>query len=369
MHRTALVKMLILSESNVRQCLSMKQCLDASRQAFISLAQGTATVPTRIGLPYYNPDKKQADSTEEDWTLFKPASTAVRQTSSSKEDDDEQEVAAVLMGCKIVSVRAQNPAANLPLVPASIVSLNAKTGQVDALVAATYLTGARTAAGSALATQVAFEGRTLEHLVLFGAGLQAELHVEAIATALPQDSFAKITIINRSAPRAVALKEHLLTASSALYTAKDVQVVLLNDTASVSHAVGTACCIVTATNTKTPLFAAHELPAGCHVNGIGSYTPAMKEVDIANQCRVWIDTPEARTVGDLKDLPETHPVQLLGHVLLAADDDSKRKDVDDSKLPCTFYKAVGTAIQDVLTANVVVKRARALGIGTEVDMS
>jgi ornithine cyclodeaminase len=356
MHRTALVKMLILSESNVRHCLSMKECLDASRQALISLAQGTATVPTRIDLPYYNPNKKQ-DS--EDWTLFKPASTTV-QSSSSK---DEQEV---LMGCKIVSVRAENHALNLPLVPASIVSLNAHTGQVDALVAATYLTGARTAAGSALATQVAFEGRTLKHLVLFGAGLQSELHLEAIATALPQDSFEKITIINRSEPRAVALKEHIL--ASSLYTAKQVQVVLLGDTESVSHAVATACCICTTTNTKTPLFE-QPLPAGCHVNGIGSYTPDMKEVSCADQCRVWIDTPEARTVGDLKGLPKTHPVQLLGHVLLAAEDASKRKDDDDSKLTCTFFKSVGTAIQDVLTANAAVKRARELGIGTEVDMS
>jgi ornithine cyclodeaminase/alanine dehydrogenase-like protein (mu-crystallin family) len=38
-------------------------------------------------------------------------------------------------------------------------------------------------------------------------------------------------------------------------------------------------------------------------------------------------------------------------------------------LDCSFYKAVGTAIQDVFTADMVVKRARELGIGTEVDMT
>ena len=34
-----------------------------------------------------------------------------------------------------------------------------------------------------------------------------------------------------------------------------------------------------------------------------------------------------------------------------------------------FYKAVGTAIQDVLTADVIVDKARRLGIGTSIDMS
>jgi ornithine cyclodeaminase/alanine dehydrogenase-like protein (mu-crystallin family) len=34
-----------------------------------------------------------------------------------------------------------------------------------------------------------------------------------------------------------------------------------------------------------------------------------------------------------------------------------------------FYKAVGTAIQDVLTAQNVVERAKNLGVGQEIDMS
>jgi ornithine cyclodeaminase/alanine dehydrogenase-like protein (mu-crystallin family) len=34
-----------------------------------------------------------------------------------------------------------------------------------------------------------------------------------------------------------------------------------------------------------------------------------------------------------------------------------------------FYKAVGTAIQDVLTARAVFQKAKELGIGQEVDMS
>lgn len=91
-----------------------------------------------------------------------------------------------------------------------------------------------------------------------------------------------------------------------------------------------------------------------------------------DRCHVLIDTPDAMTVGDLKHLlavgggsleTTKHPVTLMGNAL---------KDpslVLSSGMDCIFYKAVGTAIQDVMTARLVVDRARAQGIGQEIDMS
>ena len=240
-------------------------------------------------------------------------------------------------------------------------SLNPETGQVQAIVAGTYLTAARTAAGSALATQVAFRKRELQHLVLFGAGLQAELHVHAIAEALPQASIPKVTIVNRTEPRALSLKDKLV--SSLDFCVDQVETVLLSDENAVHGLLSTADCIAATTNAFEPLFPMGLLPPGCHVNGIGSYTPNMKELAVAPECRVWIDTPDAKTVGDLKDLPLDHPIELLGNILTETGETSR----DESE--CTFFKAVGTAIQDVVTANVVTARARELGLGTEVDMS
>jgi ornithine cyclodeaminase/alanine dehydrogenase-like protein (mu-crystallin family) len=46
-----------------------------------------------------------------------------------------------------VSVRSQNPSFGLPLVPASILHVDAMTGIVDAIIAGTYATACRTAAG------------------------------------------------------------------------------------------------------------------------------------------------------------------------------------------------------------------------------
>jgi ornithine cyclodeaminase len=357
--------MLFLSEKDVRQCLSMKDCLEANRTALISLATGQARVPTRVGLQY-TPPSSPSDSNDDtaaasaDWTLFKPAAL----------DNADSDKSTKLMGLKLVSVRANNPAAGLPLVPATVLTLNAETGQVDAVLASTYLTAARTAAGSALATALARPD--LKHLVVFGAGLQAECHIHAISTAIGRP-IPLTTIINRTAKRAEQLKQKVLAKGE---WTTDCKVILLNDDDPLimAETLSTADCIVTCTNTNTPIFAGSSLlQAGCHINGIGSYTPDMQEVParVVDRCRVLIDTPEALQVGDLKNLAQhVHPISLVGEALQDPEHwlAHYRQGAASGHLDCSFYKAVGTAIQDVVTADMVVQRARALGVGTNIDM-
>ena len=96
---------------------------------------------------------------------------------------------------KIVSPRANNASKNKPTCPATIMLLNAETGETSAVVAATYLTAARTAAGSALATQMACPSSADGlALVVFGAGLQGELHIKAIQHVV---NVKKVLIVNR----------------------------------------------------------------------------------------------------------------------------------------------------------------------------
>lgn len=390
-------KILFLSEQHVQQALDLQGCLDANEQSLMALTDKVpgmeAQVPTRLALPY------KSDSTAaQDWTLFKPASCRL-----SERQGGESDGSMMMMGCKLVSVRAANPSRGLPLVPATIVLLNATTGQVQALVSATYLTAARTAAGSALATRAALLGSHLkssnrmpmQHLVVFGAGLQAKLHIHCIALALGVKRLPRLTIVNRSLDRAQTLQKDLIQDG---YTSQETSKILpLDHPERIAVALSTADCVVAATNTSTPLFQGTDLaldrcPRTCHINGIGSYTPEMEEIPsdfvASMDCQaVWIDTPQATEVGDLKGLvkgSQNSKTVLLGDILwqnqqqerhnssstdatIAADGVSQNESsVGNGR--CTFYKAVGTAIQDVVTADLVVRRARELGIGTEVDM-
>ena len=117
-----------------------------------------------------------------------------------------------------------------------------------------------------------------------------------------------------------------------------------------------------------------------------------------------VDTPEAVYVGDLKHLgmtpsqvvtketetvvstdngvTQSHPVALFGMALsnpgtIAHPRSSKSQDrgvgattdEEDDAVDYIFYKSVGTAIQDVLTTDMVVEKAKSLGIGHEIDMT
>jgi ornithine cyclodeaminase len=364
--------MLFLSETNVRQCItpsSMMECLEVNRLAYQSITpNGGGFVPSRLGLPYHD---------QGDWSLFKPAayyppsSTGTTPTAAAQEEQDD----GITMGLKVVSVRADNPSKrNMPLVPATILVLNAVTGMVDAVVAATYLTGVRTASGSAWATKLCRPDA--KHLVIFGAGLQAQCHIDTITTVLGDDcQLERVTIVNRTRERA----EALIQANAELYPHLAMDVIVLDDKAAIQQVLEESVdVIVCCTNAATPtLFDGAWLRPNTHVNGIGSYTPDMQEVHptVVTRCStVLIDTSETRTVGDLEPLEEMKDDENCPAVIMLGDalNDASSlvlPDASEQTGDLTFYKAVGTAIQDVMVGDWVVKQARKLGIGQSIDMS
>ena len=351
------MQVLILGEKDVRRCLSMKQCLAVNRKAFLQLTTPNVVVPSRLGLAYPRPT-----SASHDWTLFKPAALydnndEWNDTTQSSEINNNNNI---IMGMKLVSIRANNPSVyKQPLVPATLMMIQPDTGILEALISATYLTAARTATGPALATQLCRPDAT--HGVIFGAGLQAETHIDALTMTLPH--LTHITIINQTRERADTLMQQI----QEQYPYLTMKVVLVSDTESVHEALGQADVICTTTNTQTPLFQDGHVKPGCHINSIGSYTPDMTEIppELVSRCTVLMDTLEARTVGDLKHLTPQHSQCLLGQIL----QEGGNTWLDDNRMEYTFFKGVGTAIQDVMTGALVLETARELGLGTVVDMS
>ena len=272
---------------------------------------------------------------------------------------------------------------NLPTVPGTILLLDAHTGIANALMNATLLTAMRTAAGSALATSVfgnfhdgvsTASVRNTYNMVIFGAGMQAEAHIQCIMCVKPE--IRSVIIINRS----VCNAEHLIGKMNKNYRG-DVQfkAIGLEDTAEVRSAVENADIIVTATNSSTPLFDGKWLKPGAHLNCVGSYTKSSREIDslTVSRCRViMIDTHDAlSTSGDLAfpsldgTLEEDDTrVCTLGSIL------NKQSNIDrfafnqDETRTCTLFKSVGTAVQDISTAAVVFNEAQKRCIGTDVKL-
>ena len=376
--------MLILSEAQVKRCLTLENCIAANRKALAALRSskgdknknqhqkslialpGSALVPGRIGLPrcLEEPSPLSTSSSvvvPKDTTLFKPA--AYYGTS---------EGADTLMGMKVISIRAKNAELGKPTATATITMLDAETGEVTAVIGGTYLTAARTAAGSAIATKVILEQKqinesTKQNVVVFGAGIQAEMHIRMLNCILP-GQIDKVSIFNRSRKRAEGLRDSLRNDPDTSHL--ECSVATYDQDTVLKETVGNADIIVTATNTAFPLFDWSWVNSNCHINGIGSYLSSSEEVDsvfVRDHCITVADTIEALdTVGDLKllDGSSENFAGLLGDLL----DGSVT--IGDSAISNkrTFFKSVGTCVQDIFTADEVIKNARSLGIGTEVEM-
>ncbi|MGH2539808.1 MAG: ornithine cyclodeaminase family protein, partial [Actinomycetota bacterium] len=105
------------------------------------------------------------------------------------------------VGVKLVSLTEGNPARGLPLIHALYVLFDAETQAPRLLMDGAALTAMRTAAVSALATR--HLARSAAHrLVIFGAGVQARAHLQAIPGERPID---EVVVVTRSRDAGEAL--------------------------------------------------------------------------------------------------------------------------------------------------------------------
>jgi ornithine cyclodeaminase len=328
--------MLILNAKDVRRALPMEAAIDAMKRAYAALSDGRAEVPLRAQLPI---------PPHEALGLFMPAYV----------NEDEGEGLAV----KAVTVYPNNPKLGLPLIHAAVLVLDAATGRPQALLEGSTLTAIRTGAAAGAATDIL--ARPDSHVAaIFGAGVQARTQLEAICTVRP---IKTVWIYDPRADQVEAFIEEM--AQQGPIPAD------LRKAGDPTQAVADADVICTATTSVTPVFADADLNPGTHLNGVGSYTPAMKEIPPETVLRalVVVDSREAamEEAGDLiqpiKDglITTDHIRAELGEIVLS------RRSGRTSAEQITFFKSVGVAVQDVMAARLALKNARELTMGQQVE--
>ena len=122
---------------------------------------------------------------------------------------------------------------------------------------------------------------------------------------------------------------------------------------------------------KRPVFDGRWVAPGAHVNGVGSFTPEMREVDgdTISRASVVVDSREAALAeaGELIDavangLSRAEDWVELGEIV--AGKEGGRRSVDQ----VTFFKSVGLAVQDIAAGALALDRAVELGLGAEVEV-
>jgi ornithine cyclodeaminase/alanine dehydrogenase-like protein (mu-crystallin family) len=239
-------------------------------------------------------------------------------------------------GVKLVSVSAKAG------VHAIYELLDPATGISRARMEADYLTDLRTAATSAVATDL-LARKDAETLGIFGSGRQAVAHF----TVLPCARKFKRFLVCGSG------RSHL-KAFCANMKRKHGLEIEVTDARTVAKESDVIC---TCTSAREPLFDGNWLRPGTHLNLIGAFQPETREVDdtTVKRAHVIVDTYEGAwcEAGDLL-MPLKNGSVARSHVVadlheIASGKKSGRTNPDQ----ITLFKSVGCAVEDLVTAQLV----------------
>jgi ornithine cyclodeaminase/alanine dehydrogenase-like protein (mu-crystallin family) len=247
------------------------------------------------------------------------------------------------VGVKLVTLTRDNPERGLPFIGGVYVLFDAATQTPEAIVDGAALTALRTAAVSGLATRhLANPGA--DRLVIFGAGVQARSHLEAMVAVRP---IQHVTIVSRGLERARSL----------VAEARDLGISA--DVGDVDDVAG-ADVVCTCTTSDVPLFEGGRLAAGAHVNAVGTYQPSSRELDTAAvlHARVVVETREAALAeaGELA-IPIGEGAFGPAHVVADLAEVVHGAIVRTTPADVTLFKSVGVAFEDLIVARAAVDAA------------
>ncbi len=317
---------IVLSDSDVRAVLSMREAVSSLEDAHMQLARGSAYTAERTVLKF-----------PRGWLRVLPAAL----TESSVIGYKEFHLIAV-------PGREKTEAA----VRYSVHLFDYTSGEFLALVDADYLTQVRTGATAALAAKyMAPEQAT--RVGIIGSGMEARSQLAAMAVVRDINS-AKV--FSRDASRRERFAREMSESLGFLVMPAETPQAAIED----------AQILIVATNTAGDGTALQGdwLHSGMHVSSIGSTSPTQFEIDPsvwAQADRIVLDTRRALhesgdciAAADAKVLESGDVLEL--HQVIGASMERARNER-------TLFKSVGSGLQDVAVAHRVYQLAASKGMG------
>lgn len=141
---------------------------------------------------------------------------------------------------------------------------------------------------------------------------------------------------------------------------------------SAREAVDGADIVCTVTSSKLPVLMGEWLAPGTHVNAVGASVASLQEIDLdcVRRSSIWVDyMPMAMTAAS--DIVEPlsrgliEPSRIVGEIGSVLTGRARGR-ADASEI--TLYRSLGVPAQDIELAAFVYRRAKELGLGTEVSL-
>jgi len=326
----------VIGAAEVVRLLPPAECIEAMREAFLALASGEVVMPLRQ-------------------VVAVPGGAGALYSMPAFLSGTEGGTVAV----KLITLFHGNAEIGLESHQGVIVVFGGAHGEPLALIEAASVTAVRTAAVSALATQLLArpDSRTLG---ILGSGVQARSHLDAMLAVLPIEH---VRIWSRTAEHA-----HAFAAEARARHAVAVDVAT-----TAEGAIRDADVLCTATAAGEPVVRGDWVRPGAHINAVGSSTPGARELDSATVARaaVYVDSREAALAeaGDLlipiaEGAVTADAIRAELSALVAG-----RAAGRENAGQITVFKSLGLAVEDAAAARRITERAAALGLGARMRLS
>ena len=322
---------LIVSMAEIKELMSMEECLELQKQVFVAHVQGGAQNAPNTWLRVIGQNK---------W---------MKLLAGYVEDIDT-------MGMKVLARFPENPPGmNI----GSLVALfDGKDGFPMAIMDAVYFTAVRTAAGGGLSVLYCAR-KDSTRVGIVGSGVQARYNLIAMKQVLPQLSDARV--YSRSQERRESFAEKMQQEIG-------IQMAAVG---TVEEAVADMDIILMGTNSPEPVLMKEMVTPGVHIAAMGIKT----EIEPAafKGARVIGDGRQV-TIEDGK-FSVGFEAGILSESDLAGEEIFEIGDVILGKTPgrlsdadVTIFDSSGLAVQDVICAHHCYQKAKKVGKGTWVDL-
>lgn len=327
-----MVDILVLSASDVKRLLTMRDIIGAVEEAFRAYGKGSSKLAPIINtmIDKYDGEHEIKSGYVEDYCV----------------------------GAKIVTYYKNNRSRyDLPNLWGIIVLNDLDDGRPLAVIDGTYITASRTGAAGAVAAK--YLARKDSKIVgVIGAGTQGRYQISALNEILKIETVKVYDNVSRMAGSYV---EEM----SRQFNFK------IEQAQTAEQAVQGADVIITATPSTKPIILNDWIKEGVHINAIGADAPGKQELDEAI-------VPRAKLVVDnLTQCVERGEIQTaIRHGLLKKEDVySELSDIvlarklgrTNSK-EITLFDATGMAVQDITTAYTVLQLAKKKGLGATISI-
>ena len=310
------LKVLTLSEAQVKQLLDQNALLINLEKGFKALSRGDVQAPGRpeISIP------------GKGFILSMPAYQSGMQVS-----------------VKMVSVFEGNLSQNLPNHLAVINLFDSETGKPVCIMDGTYITAIRTSASAVLSVKLL--SRTDSKIAtILGAGVQGREHLKLLPLVRDLEKVFVGSLYFEDAQKLAALHEKAMAIENFEAAVRQSDIVCL-----CSHSYN-------------PIIEKDWVKPGTHISSVG-YAPPEGELprELAQICSLFVETRDAFEqppvgCGELADLDPDSGTEL-GEMLLGIHPGRQ------SNSEITVYKAMGVAMEDMVAANLAYQRANQEGVG------